>query len=857
MTNRLYHQQPAESAGSLRVLAPENSIHQLPLPELYTQLESSRDGLSMENATLRLRQKKTAEQKTRSGFGKGLEIFLRQFKSPVVLLLVIAILLSAVLGEISDTLIIFCILMASGLLSFWQEWHGGKAVERLQKMIELNTTVLRDNGIRILNTAEIVTGDVVLLKAGDIIPADCRILESDELHVNESALTGESYPAEKTAGIVAGSAPLGKVFNCLWQGTNVVSGTARAIVVNTGSDTVFGQIRMSLSETPETAFEKGIKQFGYFLLQITLTLTIVILAVNVYFGKPLLDSVLFSLALAIGMAPELLPAIMTVAMSSGAARMMKKKVIVKKLSSIFNLGEVTVLCTDKTGTVTEGAVKVGGIVNISGITDQQAMQYAYLNAVMHQGFSNPVDQAISMLPVEANGFLRVNEVPYDFIRKRLSVLVRKGDEYIIISKGSLEGILAVCLTIKNGAGEIQLLDAEKRKKINEQFQAYSSDGYRVLGLASKAFDGDRMCREDEYGMTFLGYILLEDPLKQSSAASIQKLRQMNVSVKIITGDNRFAAMHIAQKLGISKDRILTGEELDTLLPDGLLVRVLKTDVFAEIEPHQKVRIIKALRQAGAVTAYIGDGINDVAAINAADAGISTHNAVDAAKQAADFVLMEKDLSVLADGIQEGRKSFANSMKYIFISTGATFGNMFSVAGASLLLPFLPMLPKQILLTNFITDLPALAIASDHVDGQQLLRPGKWNIKLIVRFMAVFGLHSSLFDFLTFYILYFHLKLTGASFRTGWFAESVATELLILLVVRTRKSFLKSTPGKMLLTIAILSLIFTLWLPGSVLGTELGLVALASGQILLIAGILVVYVITADLLKVWFFRFNRS
>ncbi|SKB43249.1 magnesium-translocating P-type ATPase [Dyadobacter psychrophilus] len=832
------------------------NIRSLPISTVFDLLDSNLHGLNED--IVRDRQKQNLKENIGdSELKKGLKIFIRQFTSPLVLLLVIAVLLSAILGEISDTLIIFSILVVTGLLSFWQELHAGKAVEKLREMIEIKSLVVRDGKEELVNTTKIVPGDILRLKAGDIIAADCRIIESNELHVNESSLTGESYPAEKMAGITDESAPLAKTFNCLWEGTNVVSGTATVVAVYTGNDTLFGKIAASLSDTHETAFEKGIKQFGYFLLQITAALTLIIFAINIYFHKPLLDSLLFSLALAVGMAPELLPAIMTVAMSSGATRMMKKKVIVKKLSSIFNLGEVNVLCSDKTGTITEGTVVAKDFVDVYGKPDDQVRLIAFLNASMQKGFANPVDQAICALDLDTCGFVKLGEIPYDFIRKRLSVLVGFEDKITIISKGALANILEVCEFVKSETGELQPLDKQMRSHINARFEAFSKEGFRVLGIASKLFSSGKMIREDEKEMTFMGYLLLEDPLKESSMASIGRLRDMQVQFKIITGDNRYAAAHIAQKLGVSQPQILTGDELNKMSPEALLNRALKTDVFSEIEPHQKVRIVKALQTAKRVVAYMGDGINDVAAINAADAGISTSNAVDAAKQAADFVLLEKDLSVLADGIQEGRKSFANSMKYIFITTGATFGNMFSVAAASLFLPFLPMLPKQILLTNFITDLPALAIASDNVDQQQLASPGRWNMKLIRNFMIVFGLHSSVFDFLTFYVLYFYFHLTGAAFRTGWFLESVITELLILLVIRTKVSFFRSKPGKLLLLITVFALILAIYLPWSPFALSLGLTGVPFAQVLVLLGILTAYMITADWLKVWFFQFNKA
>lgn len=845
--------------GSIQLADPEPEIRvgEASLPELLGQLATDGGGLDGPQAASRLQSLRGNGHKPAGSLRKILAILVNQFRSPLVLLLVVAVVLSAFLGEVSDTLIIGCIILASGLLSFWQEFKAGRAVEKLQKLISQKSRVFRENAELTIDAADVVPGDLVLLRAGDIIPADCRIIDSNELHVNESSLTGESFPAEKMPGQLTGQTALSDSFNCLWQGTSVISGTGRALVVRTGAHTVFGKLRESLSETSETAFEHGIRGFGYFLLQITTVLTLVILAVNVYFGKPLIDSVLFSLALAVGMAPELLPAIMTVSMSSAATRMMQRKVIVKKLSSIFNLGEVTVLCTDKTGTVTEGTVRVCDAVDAEGNSRKQLHLYAYLNALMQQGFANPIDQALIQVPMDVRGYMRLNEVPYDFIRKRLTVLAGRQDGNLMISKGAFENILEVCSKVLDGKGSSVDLDEPRRLRLFQRYQAYSEQGYRVLGIAIRQTKLAHIDRGDESEMSFAGYLLLEDPLKASSLGSMRRLMDLGVSVKIITGDNRFAAMHIAQKLGIESDRVLTGAELDELSPEAFQRRALGIAVYAQIEPHQKVRIVKALRQAGAVTAYMGDGINDVAAINASDAGISTHNAVDVAKQAADFVLMEKDLSVLADGILEGRKSFANSMKYIFISTGATFGNMFSVAGASLLLPFLPMLPKQILLTNFITDFPALTIASDAVDPEQTARPGKWSMGLIRQFMVVFGLHSSFFDFVTFYVLYYKLHLKGAAFRTGWFLESVITELLILLIVRTQGPFLNSKPSKVLIWFTLGALIFTLLLPISPLAGVMGFAFMSGEELSWIGCILIAYVITADFLKVSFFRRGKK
>lgn len=821
--------------------------------QLLTQLQSSEKGLQSDIAAEKIKaQAKLFKAENR--FTKHLKLLFRQFTNPLILLLVIAVILSAVLGQSSDSYIILFILLTTGLLGFWQEFNAGKAIEKLRSMTELISTVMRDGETIQIPSRHVVPGDIILLDAGDIIPADCRIIECNDLHINESALTGESFPVEKSAGQQEDTLPLSKKYNCLWQGTNVISGNVTALAVQTGSDTLFGQMAHSLFQTQDTAFEKGIRHFGFFLLRITLVLSLVILLTNLYFKKPFFDAVLFSLALAVGMAPELLPAIMTFAMAAGVKKMLTKKVIVKKLSSIFNFGEVNVLCTDKTGTITEGIVTIKDIVGIDGKTSERLRLYAYLNAALQKGFTNPIDQAIVSLNISVGSYEKINEIPYEFIRKRLSVAVKNGADRFFITKGAFNNVLQVCSYLESEKEETEPLDDETRKQLEKDYISYSQEGYRVLGLCYKSIKTDKITRDDEREMVFLGFILLEDKLKANVLSSIQQLEQLHIAVKIITGDNRFAAFHAAQNIGMKDPAILTGEEMDKLYPEALVIKVKQTDIFAEIDPHQKEIIIKALQKSQLTVAYIGDGFNDVAAINAADIGISTCNAVDIAKEAADFVLLEKDLSVLADGIHEGRKSFVNSMKYIFITTGATFGNMLSVAGASLFLPFLPMLPKQILLTNLITDLPFLTIAADHVDNEDLAKPGKWNISLIRRFMIVFGLHSSCFDFITFYVLYIYFGLSNSAFQTGWFLESAITEILILFVVRTKKTIIKSKPGKLLLITALMALLIIIYLPYSPFAALLGFSIEHVQPIIAIGMILIIYLITADLLKIAFFNF---
>lgn len=816
---------------------------------LFLQTDSGDTGLSNATAAKRLAQIKHSE-KLEPRWKKELKLLFRQFTNPLVMLLVVAVLLSASLGENSDTLIILFILLSTGLIGFYQELKAGREVEKLQQMIRLTCKVIREGNVEVVNAADVVSGDLVLFKAGDVVPQDCRIIECNELHVNESALTGESFPVEKMTGTVAENAGISAKFNCLWRGTNVVSGTAKALVVNTGNDTLFGKVQNSLQTQSETAFEKGIRKFGYFILRVTIVLSVGILAINLYFERPMFDAVLFSLAVAVGMAPELLPAIMTFTMSAGAKRMMNKKVIVKKLSSIFNLGEVNVLCTDKTGTITEGLIRVNSVLNHKGESDDSLKIYAAINSGLQNGFDNPIDVAINEMGIDISAYKKLDELPYDFIRKRLSILVDGPEGKIMVTKGAFVNVLEVCATL--GKDSTALTDG-KRKELTDLFSGYGERGYRVIALSLKRVNTDKVSKDDEKDMAFSGFLLFVDPLKESAQSSIELLKKLNVHTKIITGDNRFIALHTAEQIGMQSPGILTGPELNDMSPEALKVKVLDTDVFAEIEPHQKERIVTSLRNAGKTVAYMGDGINDVAAIHAADIGLSVNDAVDVARDVADFVLLEKDLSVLADGILEGRKSFANSMKYILINTGATFGNMFSVAGASLLLPFLPMLPKQILMTNFLTDFPYLTVASDNVDDEVLESPGKWELGKIRKFMVWFGIHSAVFDFLTFFVLYFHFKLQDDDFRTGWFLESVLTELFILFIVRTSGPFFKSRPGKALMLSSALAFVITCLLPVSPLAEMLSLRIAHLKMVAALVLILFLYVVTADLLKAFLFR----
>ncbi len=832
-----------------------NSFWQFDINHWFQQLNSSDKGLSQSTAN-EILLRSSQHRKTKSVFQKDMALFIGQFKSPLMLLLIGAVILSAFLGDTSDVFIILFIVVSTGLLSFFQERNASKVVEKLQSMIALKCTVLRDEKPQEIISTTIVTGDVLLCKAGDMIPADCLIIDSNELHVNEASLTGESFPVRKESGILDEQTTLAKRTNCLWEGSNIISGNAKALVINTGTNTIFGSITQSASTSVETTFEKGIKDFGFFLMKITLVLSIFILIVNLLNHKSIIDSALFALALAVGMAPELLPAITTIAMSAGAKRLLAKKVIVKKLSSIQNLGEVNLLCTDKTGTITEGGIKVNGLLDGFGKESAFVKELAYLNATFETGYSNPIDEAIKNLSVEIKDpSNKIGEVPYDFIRKRLSIAIKSDKEKMLITKGAFNQIISICSKIKLSDDTIGNIETH-RQDIETRYEQFGINGLRAIGICYKNIVADSISKEDENEMIFAGFILIEDPIKAGIIEIIDKLHLLKVGLKIITGDNKNVAKSIALKIGIKNPVVLTGIELFNTSPEALKQLVKRVHIFAEVEPQQKERIIQALRKTYTV-AYMGDGINDVSAINAADVGISVDNAVDVAKEAADFVLMEKDLMVLADGIKEGRKTFANTLKYIFINTGSTFGSMCSVAIASLLLPFLPMLPKQILLINFITDSPYLAITSDNVDSEQINKPGKWNLKAVRNYMIIFGIHSSLFDVITFLTLLFVLKVKESAFQTGWFVESTIAQLLILFIIRTRNNFFKSKPGKYLFILSVIGFITVIILPYLPFANQFGLIPLPLFNLCLMLLIVILYIITADVLKVWFFKKYRT
>lgn len=779
-------------------------------------------------------------------------LLLRQYSNPLVLILVLAVVLSLILGEYSNSSIILLVLLFTGILGFVQERNAGKAVEKLQLLIKNKSYVKRDGQVVNVNLEEVVPGDIVFISAGDLIPADSLILESNDLHVNEAMLTGESFPAEKMEGECEAGTPLSRRFNAVWKGTSVVNGTATILAVNAGQDTELGKIATTMAQNSSgNVFEKDIIHFGYLLMRLTFVIALLVLVLNILFHKPIIDSVIFALALAVGLTPELLPAIVTITLSTGARRMAEKKVIVKKLSAIQSLGEMDILCCDKTGTLTQGLMKIQTSMDASGAVNTKVDRYAYLNAFFETGFSNPIDEAIrNELKMPVNEYKKMDEVPYDFIRKRLSVVVSEGQRHIMITKGAVPNIISCCLSVELANGSIVPIE-QQQININQLVAKTCEQGNRVIAICYKDVTDDPVIRkDDETNMIFLGLLMFADPLKEGITNSIEQLRTIGINFKLITGDNQLVARQVANKIGLRVNNLLTGEDLSLLTTEALRIKVDEVDVFSEIEPAQKERIIHALQARGHAVGFLGDGINDAAALKAADAGISTENAVDVAKEAAPLVLLEKNLDVIRDGVLQGRTTFANTLKYVHVTTSANFGNMLSMAIASLLLPFLPLLPIQILLNNFLSDVPALAIASDHVDDEFLQKPRRWDMRYIKRFMVVFGLLSSLFDFLTFGILLYMFHTPASLFRTGWFMESLLTQILILQIIRTRLPFFKSRPSRYLAIASLFTFSAAISLPFLPFASLLGLQPLPLpilGTLLVIA---LLYMLTSEFTKQW-------
>ncbi|MEY4173525.1 MAG: magnesium-translocating P-type ATPase, partial [Actinomycetota bacterium] len=771
-------------------------------------------------------------------------------RSPILILLVAAALLSQLLGETTDAVIITHIVLASGVLGFFQERGAVHAVNSLLASVQVRCRVVRDGATVNAPILSVVRGDVVLLSAGDVVPGDCRVLEANNLLVDESTLTGEAYPAAKVVTAVPADAELADRDSVVHLGSHVASGTGTVVVVDTGAATEFGAVSAHLATRHvPTSFERGVTSFGLLLLRATAVLVVGVFVANIALDRPFVEALLFALALAVGLTPQMLPAIVTLSLSRGAALMAARRVIVKRLDAIEDIGGLDVLCTDKTGTLTSGSVGMDASLSPTGEPDPHVGRLAWLNARHQTGFANPIDDAIlASVPAPEDAGERLAELPYDFTRKRLSVLVRDADGTHIITKGAFEQVLQCCSTIAGAP----LPEADPA--LRTLYERLSAEGYRVLAVAvgvvtdRRPDAGVMLDPAHERALDLVGLLIFSDPAKAGAREAIERLHGLNVSVRLITGDNRLAAAHIATQMGLSLDDALTGSDIARLDDAALAVRADRTMVFAEVTPIHKERIVRALSAAGHTVGFLGDGINDAPALHVADVGISVDTAVDVAKQTADLVLLEKDLGVLGDGIEAGRRVFANTLKYVHVTTSANFGNMLSMAAAAAFLPFLPLLPTQILLLNFLSDVPATTIATDRVDDEQLRRASRWDVRQVRNFMIVFGMVSTVFDLLTFALLRWWLKAEPEVFRSGWFIESTATELAVMLVLRTRRPFLRSRPSRALAVSSAAVLAIVTVLPFTPLAHGLGLGRLSLAALAALVAVVVAYVVVTEALK---------
>lgn len=836
---------------------PLDHFWDIALEDLLASLDATAAGLTSTEAKRRLAFHGPNSLVGESRFA-ALFSFLRFFANPLVLILLAASAISIVLGDAVGGSIIIAIVLLSVIVNFYVEFQARHAVEDIRKQVATTAAALRDGLELELPVADLVPGDVVRLNAGDLVPADLRLLDARDLHVRESALTGESLPVEKLAAdLAAGQHGMADARNSIFLGTAVQTGIGAAVVVRTGRNTAFGEIAQRLSmQPPETEFGRGIRHFGLMITRVIMLLVLFVLLVNIVLHRPLLESFLFSVALAVGMTPEMMPMIITITLAQGARRMAGRKVLVKQLSAIEDFGSVETLCSDKTGTLTEGEIVLDRHVSVRGEDDEDVLRLVFLNSHFQAGIRSPLDDAILRHEHPCiTEYEKVDEIPFDFNRKRLSVVVRQGTERLLVTKGEAESVFAICGTVMVDGGP-QPFDDSRRAQAVETFQHLSAEGFRTLGVAfRKVEQRDAYPLESEREMTLAGFAAFLDPPKEGIIAVLDALKKNGVSVVIMTGDNQYVTQKVAHDVGLPNDRIVTGNQVDAMDDAALAYQAEHGAIFARVSPEQKNRVILGLKARGHVVGYIGDGINDAPSLHTADVGISVMNGVDVAKDAAKIILLEKDLAVLNEGVIEGRRCFANIMKYIIMSTSSNFGNMFSMAAASLFLPFLPMLPTQILLNNFLYDTSQVAVPGDNVDPALLHRPKRWQIGFIRQFMTIIGPISSLYDFLTFGVLLwiFHASTNAALFRTGWFVESLATQTLVVFVIRTAGNPFKSRPsGRLLIGVVAVSVAGAV-LPYTGLGALLGFTPLPPQLVAAILLLALTYLFLVQAVKTWFYR----
>ncbi len=834
-----------------------------PAPTLLTALNSGPVGLDAAEAARRLAKVGPGLTAAHDAF-RWPGLLMRQYESPLVLILILAALVSLIVREWTEAAIILAIVASSTLLSFTQEYRAARAVQALQARLALTVTLLRGGVTTVVPAETVVPGDIVLLAAGNLIPADGVVIEARDFLVSQAALTGESFPVEKRPDPSPAGAPLAGRTNAVFLGTSVRSGTARMLVVCTGRATEYGAIAERMGgRDPETDFELGLRRFGALLMRVMMVIVTLVLIANLLLDRPVIDSLLFAVALAVGLTPELLPAIVSVTMAAGARRMAKEGVLVRRSAAIENLGTADILCTDKTGTLTSGQMALSAATDPAGERSEDVFRLALINAHFETGIENPLDQAIlaaatsrgTALPVQP----KVDEIPYDFRRKRLTIVVDlpEEQEHLVVTKGAFDTVLACCDTVDTPDGPVPVDDA-KRARLAAVVAEKGAEGVRVLGMATRRLPPKpRYDLADEAGMTFAGFLMFIDPLKPGIERTLEALQDLGISVKIITGDNRHVAEHVARAVGLTPV-VITGAELVATRDEALWHLAEQCNVFAEADPQQKERIVRALQTRGHSVAYLGDGINDAPALRQADVGISVEDAVDVARESADIVLLAPDLDILRQGIVDGRRTFANTLKYIQITTSANFGNMISMAAGTLFLPFLPMTAAQILLNNFLSDIPSLAVAGDRVDPESVARAPRWNIPVIRSYMVVFGLISTAFDLLTFIILVRVFQADRMEFQSTWFVVSLLTELAVVMVLRTRRSFWSSRPGPVLLAATLTVAVLGVALPFLPLVAEAFGLASLQPRMLAAGGVIVVlYLLTTEAMKRVFYRPRSS
>lgn len=823
--------------------------------ELLRRLSTDKNGLTRHEAHVRRRLygKNIIENRKRAQI---VMLFLSVVRNPLVLVLLSVSAVTFVLNEYVDATIVFLMVIMSVLLNFFQEYKAGKAAEKLKEKVTAKSDVLRDGRPHEVRTENVVTGDVLTLNAGDIIPSDARILSAKDFFVNESALTGESFPVEKNAEVLRpGNKNLTECRNIVFAGSSVVTGTATAVVYATGSYTQIGSIAKKLTGEDENDFTRGIASFSSMILKIIIVFVLFIFLVNSLLKHDVLESFFFAVAVAVGLTPEFLPMIMSVTMAKGSVAMAKRGAIVKRLTAIPTFGSMDILCTDKTGTLTQAKIRLVKYVDIFNRHSESILTYSYLTSSFQTGITSPLDEAIlSYKKLDISGYRKIDELPFDFERKKMSVVVDDGTSRFLISKGAPEEILSSSTSYLAENRKRPLQD-DARKTFMALYESLSRDGFRVLAVAVRAVDRERKVFEksDEQDLTMVGFTAFLDPAKEGVKENLDRIEDLGIAIKIITGDNELVTAKICRDIDISNTGMLLGHEIAALSDEALAAKTDRISIFCRCSPLEKTRIINALKKRGHVVGYLGDGINDAASLNMADVGISVDNAVDVAKEAADIILTHKSLAELADGVIEGRKTFGNTMKYIMMGLSSNFGNMFSVLGAVLFIPFLPMLPIQILLNNFLYDISQITIPLDRVDREYIVRPKKWDIGFIRKFMFMFGPISSVFDFITYSMMFLLYKSSPSSFQTAWFMESLATQTLVIHVIRTRFMPITESTASGPVWISTLGVVAAGWLiPYLPFGKIFGFSPLPPAVVAFLGLTVLTYLLTTEIGKRYFY-----